>query len=47
MINFILVDDDQKFVEIVKALINDKMLKTKFDYKIHTFYDYDKNFLMV
>lgn len=44
MINFILVDDDQKFVEIVKALINDKMLKTKFDYKIHTFYDYDKKF---
>ena len=44
MINFILVDDDHKFVEIVKGLINDKMLKTKFDYKIHTFYDYDKNF---
>lgn len=44
MINFILVDDDQKFVEVVKGHINNKMLKTKFDYKIHAFYDYDKKF---
>lgn len=46
MINFILVDDDPKFVEVVKKHINDKMLKTKFDYKIHPFYDYDKDFFV-
>lgn len=44
MLNFILCDDDKNFCSKVKEIINKYMLKTKYEYKIHTYYDYDSSF---
>ncbi len=44
MINFILCEDNKKFCSDTRELINKEMLKTKYEYKIYTFYDYDATF---
>jgi len=45
MINFIVVDDESYFTKAVSQKINNTMMKNTFEYKIHTFYDFDSNFI--
>lgn len=45
MINFIVCDDDKKYVEFICHIITKHMMKNKLEYKIHKFYDYDQSFI--
>lgn len=45
MINFIICDDDIKFTEFVNQVITKYMMKNKLEYKVHKFYDYNKEFI--
>ncbi len=45
MINFIAVDDNKKFLEIISDVITKVMMKNKFMYKTHLFNEYDDKFL--
>lgn len=45
MIEFIICDDDKRFLSKVEILINKVMLKKEIEYKIKKFYDYDKEFI--
>lgn len=45
MIEFIICDDDKKFLEKVEVMVNKIMLKKDIEYKILKFYDYDQKFL--
>lgn len=47
MINFIVVDDNTKFLEIITDVITKVMMKNKFSYKVHTFIEYDASFMKV
>ena len=47
MINFIVVDDIAKFVDIVSNVITKVMMKNKFMYKTHCFNEYDDSFFDV
>lgn len=47
MINFIVCDDDVKYLKMVKNIIDKYMMKSKIDYKKYLFTDYDKNFLKI
>lgn len=44
MIEFIICDDDKKFLKRVEDLISKIMVKKKFEYDIVKFYDYDDKF---
>lgn len=44
MVSFIVVDDNVRIVDMIKQYINEQMMKNNVEYKIHTFFDYDKNF---
>ncbi len=44
MINFIAVDDNNKFLEIIVNTITKVMMKNKFIYKTHSFSEYDEKF---
>lgn len=44
MINFIVVDDNKKFLEIISDIITKVMMKNKFMYKTHSFEEYDDKF---
>ena len=44
MINFIVVDDIAKFVDIISGVITKVMMKNKFMYKTHCFNEYDDRF---
>lgn len=45
MINFIVCDDNDKFLEKLVKLINNQMMKIDSDYKIYIFHRYDQEFL--
>lgn len=45
MIEFVICDDDKKFLQKVEIIVNKIMLKKDFEYKIYKFYDYDQKFL--
>lgn len=47
MINFIVCDDDKKYLKIVKNVIDKYMMKNQIDYKTHLFTDYDDSFLKI
>ena len=47
MINFIICDDDKKYLKLVKNVINKYMMKNQLDYKTHLFTDYDESFLKI
>lgn len=47
MINFIIVDDNKKFLEIMVDVVTKVMMKNKFMYKTHTFSEYDNDFFNV
>ena len=47
MINFIVVDDIAKFVDIISGVITKVMMKNKFVYKTHCFNEYDDGFFDV
>lgn len=47
MINFIVVDDFKEITKKVEIIINKIMMNNKFEYKIHTFNDYDSDFKKV
>lgn len=44
MVNFVVVDDNVKIADMINHCINKQMMKNNIDYKVHTFFDYDKNF---
>lgn len=44
MVEFIICDDDKKFLKQVEDLISKIMVKKKFEYDIVKFYDYDDKF---
>lgn len=45
MINFIVCDDEKKYVDLIDQIITKVMMKNKVEYDIHKFYDYDKRFM--
>lgn len=47
MINFIIVDDNNKFLEIIRDVVIKVMMKNKFMYKTHVFTEYDENFYKI
>lgn len=44
MINFIVVDDNKKFLDIMYDVITKTMMGNKFSYKTHCFIEYDSEF---
>lgn len=44
MINFIVVDDNKKFLDIMSDIVTKTMMSNKFIYKTHKFLEYDSNF---
>lgn len=44
MINFIVVDDNKKFLDIMSDIITKTMMSNKFVYKTHKFVEYDSSF---
>lgn len=47
MINFIIVDDNKKFLEIMVNVVTKVMMKNKFIYKTYSFTEYDNGFFDV
>ena len=47
MINFIVVDDNKKFLDIMVDVVTKVMMKNKFVYKTHSFSEYDDDFYEV
>ncbi|MBP3920182.1 MAG: LytTR family transcriptional regulator DNA-binding domain-containing protein [Bacilli bacterium] len=47
MINFIVVDDNKKFLDIIFGVITKVMMKNKFVYKTYLFNEYDNDFIDV
>ena len=47
MINFIIVDDNKKFLEIMVDIVTKVMMKNKFIYKTHSFDEYDEDFFSI
>lgn len=45
MINFIVVDDEKYFIDEVVNIVDCIMMKNTFEYKTHTFNDFDKEFM--
>lgn len=45
MVNFIVCDDDPKYINIVESVVTKYMMKNDIEYKLHLFSDYNKNFL--
>ena len=45
MINFIICDDEAKYLNFMKNTITNYMMKNDMEYKIHTFSDYDMKFM--
>lgn len=45
MINFVVVDDVEKLAKTVERQITKAMMSRQLEYKIHTFNDYDKDFM--
>lgn len=47
MINFIVVDDNNKFLNIIVSTITNVMMKNKFMYKVNTYLEYDDEFFSI
>lgn len=47
MINFIICDDQAKYLKITKEIITKYMMKNHFEYEVHAFNDYNKEFMQV
>lgn len=47
MINFIICDDEEKYMEFMSETITKYMMKNELEYKIHRFNDYNEKFLKV
>ena len=47
MINFIICDNDTKYLKLVKNVIDKYMMKNSIDYRTHLFTDYDDEFLKI
>ena len=47
MINFIVVDDNKKFLEIMVNVITKVMMRNKFVYETYSFEEYDDEFFKV
>lgn len=47
MINFIVCDDNDVIRKNMEEIINKVMMKNNFEYKVHIFSDYNKNFINV
>lgn len=45
MINFIVVDDIVKIAKTIEKQITKTMMSSQFEYKVHTFNDYDRKFM--
>jgi len=44
MFNFIVVDDNERIVTMIKRYVNEQMMKNNLEYKTYTFFDYDRHF---
>ena len=47
MINFIICDDDKRYLKLVEDVIDKYMMKNQLDYKTHIFSDYDEDFMKI
>ncbi len=47
MINFIICDDDKRYLKLVKDIVDKYMMKNQLDYKTHMFSDYDNEFMKI
>lgn len=47
MINFIICDDDSKYLKLVKDIVDKYMMRNQLDYKTHMFSDYDNDFMKI
>ena len=47
MVNFIAVDDFAHILTMIEENINKAMISNNIEYQIHSFFDYDKNFLEI
>lgn len=47
MINFIIVDDNKKFLELMVEVVTKVMMKNKFVYKTYSFDEYDDEFFSI
>ena len=47
MINFIICDDNDVIRKNIEDIINKVMMKNNFEYKVHLFSDYNKNFINI
>lgn len=47
MINFIIVDDNRKFLEMIVDVVTKVMMRNKFIYKTHSFVEYNESFMKV
>jgi len=47
VVNFIVCDDNKKICDNILKIINGVMMKNTFEYKIHSYYDYDAKFAKV
>ena len=47
MINFIICDDDKRYLKFVKDTVDKYMMKNQLDYKTHMFSDYDDTFMKI
>lgn len=45
MINFILCDDEVKYLDLMYDAVTKYMMKNDFEYKVHRFNDYDSHFM--
>ena len=45
MINFIICDDDSKYLNFMHNIITNYMMKNTMEYKIYEFSDYDVDFM--
>ena len=47
MVNFIVCDDNKPICKNIVNIIDNIMMKNKLEYKIHSYYDYDKKFMKI
>lgn len=47
MVNFIVCDDNKAICNNIINIIDKIMMKNKLEYKIHSYYDYDKKFMKI
>ena len=47
MINFIICDDEEKYMDFMSETITKYMMKNHYEYKVHKFCDYNQKFMKI